>query len=76
MPSFLDLSGQRFGHLTVIGRVMSCLVRNPRRVYWLCRCDCGRLTQVRSDNLVHGITLTCGLPYRHWGWYRNSVTLK
>ena len=60
MPKFLDLSDQRFGKLAVIGRVLSCLVRNPRRVYWLCRCDCGRLAQVRSDSLLDKTTQSCG----------------
>lgn len=74
MPKFLDLTGQKFGQLRVVGRIMPCLVRNPRRVYWLCRCDCGRLVDVRSDSLLLGKTVTCGLPYRHWYWQHSSAT--
>ena len=44
-----DMKGQKFGSLTVIQR-------SPRRnakqqVYWICRCDCGRLLVVRGDLL-------------------------
>lgn len=39
MGRFKDILGQRFGRLTVIERTNH---RNNGRVYWLCRCDCGK----------------------------------
>lgn len=51
-----DLTGQRFGRLTVLadaGRI-------DGRVLWLCRCDCGKETTVRSSNLVKGRVTSCG----------------
>ena len=35
---FQDLTGQKFGHLTVIKRDID---RGYGTVYWLCKCDCG-----------------------------------
>lgn len=60
MPSLVNLTGKTFGRLTVIRRATIDEVPNPRRVYWLCRCDCGKLAVIRSDNLVTGYTRSCG----------------
>lgn len=48
---FVDLTGEKFGKLTVVGRVKSM---------WLCKCDCGRQCEVRSDSLKNGNTKSCG----------------
>lgn len=53
-----DLTGQRFGRLTVIE-----LAPKPWRGAssdWLCRCDCGAETIGCSGSLVRGITRSCG----------------
>lgn len=52
-----DLTGQRFGLLTVLKRVM---VENPHRKHWLCLCECGNLNCVTTGNLIHGKTNSCG----------------
>lgn len=53
----LDLTGQRFGRLTVV----ECCGRSKdgQKVY-LCRCDCGTEKKVRSGNLRNGNTQSCG----------------
>ncbi len=39
MGKFIDLTGQRFGRLVVVG----CADRDNRgRAKWRCRCDCGK----------------------------------
>ena len=44
-----DISGQRFGRLTVVDFVDFA----PNRVSrWLCRCDCGNTKVIRKSNLV------------------------
>ena len=53
---FVDLTGQRFGRLTVIKRVEN----NGKKVMWLCRCDCGNETTVFSGYLRKGDTKSCG----------------
>lgn len=52
----LDLTGQEFGRLTVMGESDE---RNGRR-YWLCKCGCGKEVEVRQDNLTTGRTEGCG----------------
>ena len=51
-----DLTGQRFGRLTVIKRAEN----RGKNVYWLCKCDCGTIKEVVSRNLIHGCTQSCG----------------
>ena len=57
MSHMIDLTGQRFGQLTV-------LARSPRRdihgrAYWVCRCDCGKEKVVRGDRLRGGTIESC-----------------
>lgn len=52
-----DLSGQRFGRLTVIKRVEN---DKPYGSKWLCKCDCGNEITVLSNNLQRGNTRSCG----------------
>lgn len=63
-----DLTGQKFGRLTVVGRDMERdgkeFKQGKRRgnVHWLCRCDCGneRLSSVVGWQLKSGKTKSCG----------------
>ena len=52
----LDLTGQRYGHLTVLGPAENVGTRTA----WRCLCDCGQETVVRSSHLRGGHTKTCG----------------
>ena len=52
----LDLFGQRFNHLVVIGKAET----RYRKLHWLCRCDCGNMTIVSSSGLKTGHTQSCG----------------
>lgn len=53
-----DLTGKRFGRLTVLQR--SETKSKSRKVIWKCVCDCGRKTNVLSDRLLNGTTKSCG----------------
>lgn len=55
MPPLNDLIGQTFTRLTVIGRDVT-----KKGVYWLCRCECGKVVSVRAYNLTSGSTKSCG----------------
>jgi hypothetical protein len=65
-----DLTGQRYGRLTVIAfagtKPVSAKHPDRRRAYWLCRCDCSDKTEVvvRADSL--GITQSCGCLQREF----------
>ena len=55
MPKLRDLTGQRFGRLTVMERADT-----RGRVAWLCKCDCGNEIITRGDNLTGGGSISCG----------------
>lgn len=50
MTKLIDLTGQKFGRLTVIERDIS--VPKEKGVYWRCECDCGNYKSVKSGNLT------------------------
>lgn len=52
-----DLTGQRFGHLTVLG---STEKRENGYVVWRCACDCGRETLADTKRLKRGMATDCG----------------
>lgn len=54
----IDLLNQRFGLLTVIEDIGER--DNYGQAIWLCKCDCGNLTKVRSKDLRSGNTRSCG----------------
>ena len=56
MSQLIDLSGQRFGSLTVLYRDPS----ETRYGKWICLCDCGNQSSVYSSNLRRGTTVSCG----------------
>src|SRR3990167_6697960 len=51
-----DLTGHRFGHLTVERLVNPALGHR----HWRCRCACGRTSDVYHSALVQGKRTTCG----------------
>ncbi len=53
-----DLSGERFGRLTVMYRVTG--KNRSQKAVWHCRCDCGNETDVYAGNLLDGRTVSCG----------------
>lgn len=60
MPNKLvDLTGQRFGRLTVVGRAPEN--DKSRKALWNCACACGRTAMaVRGFDLRMGNTTSCG----------------
>ena len=51
-----DLTGQRFGRLTVIERAETTHISTK----WKCKCDCGNECTVIAQNLKRGHTISCG----------------
>ena len=60
MSKLKDLTGQRFGKLTVIDRSEN---DNWGKSRWLCACDCGGRKVVNSRELNRGDTTSCGCNY-------------
>lgn len=52
-----DLTGQKFGYLTVLERTNNKTKTNIR---WKCKCECGNITEVTGADLVCGKTKSCG----------------
>nr|DAR15148.1 MAG TPA: restriction alleviation protein [Caudoviricetes sp.] len=59
MPAFKNIQGERFGRLTVLYRDKRHFGRGDH-TYWVCRCDCGKITRVRPDALKSGAVVSCG----------------
>lgn len=59
MSKMIDLTGQRFGRLTVLSRDIS-----KKRTSWLCRCDCGNCVSAQSYHLRSGATQSCGCLHK------------
>ena len=60
-----DLSGQRFGRLTVIPDTFARVQSGKRRATtWDCLCDCGNVTTVHKKNLETGNTSSCGCKFK------------
>jgi hypothetical protein len=56
----IDLTGQKFGRLTVIERVKKPEHLKGKKTYWLCRCDCGKENIVTRSDLRSKKTSSCG----------------
>lgn len=54
-----DLTGERFGKLTVIRKSPRHQRRRGATTTWECRCDCGGLHDASRTNLRHGHTTRC-----------------
>ena len=61
---FHDLTGMRFGKLTVINFVSQ---KSGGPSLWNCRCDCGNMTQQYGPNLRRGLVVSCGCVRRESG---------
>ena len=57
MSKLIDLTGKRFGKLTVLSRAENSKANTAK---WLCRCDCGNTCIVYGSSLRRGQTQSCG----------------
>jgi hypothetical protein len=56
MPRMIDMTGWKFGELTVLLRAAS----TSKQIKWLCRCSCGNVVAVQGGNLRSGHSKSCG----------------
>jgi len=60
MRKITDLTGEKFGNLTVLN-----LIKDKNNLSkWSCKCDCGQTTEVFPGNLVAGNVKSCGCLQR------------
>lgn len=50
--------GDKFNSLTIIKESTRRAANGGK--YWICRCDCGNIKEIRADHLKSGHTKTCG----------------
>jgi len=56
-----DLSGQKFGSLTVLNQSKTANQKNTgKHIFWLCQCVCGIKKVIRGDSLKNGEVVSCG----------------
>jgi hypothetical protein len=55
MKQSADLTGQKYGRLTIIEKAQT-----EGRAKYVCKCDCGTMVVVQSSNLKNGHTTSCG----------------
>ena len=61
MGKFQDLTGFKFGRLTVISRAKDRIEPSGKhRIMWYCRCDCGNEKIVCGESLRDGRSTSCG----------------
>jgi hypothetical protein len=62
MREMLDLSGERYGRLTVLPVMERRFNQKGTRTYpyWLCKCDCGKEKFIAAHCLRSGKTVSCG----------------
>lgn len=53
----IDLTGRKFGRLTVIERGQTSKAGMPR---WICQCECGNIRLVQGEQLRGGRSQSCG----------------
>lgn len=59
MTKRLDLTGKKFGRLTVLG-IDEEKTKEKGKAYWFCKCDCGNVVTVKGQSLTIGDTKSCG----------------
>lgn len=69
MGKFTDLTGQKFGRLTVVKQMPN---NASNKVVWLCKCDCGNNAIVIGSRLHTGKTKSCGCLTREKTIERNT----
>ena len=69
--AFIDLTGNKYGRLTVIKRVEN----QGNKSMWQCLCDCGNVKNVRADSLKNGNIKSCGCLLREETGRRNFKDL-
>lgn len=61
MGRAIDITGQKFGRLTVL---FLCKERNNRSRIWCCLCECGKNVRVPTGALQRGSYTSCGCQRR------------
>lgn len=64
-----DITGEKYGKLTVLGRDYT---KGTKMAYWVCECDCGEIISARGTRLKDGTTNSCGCDKNRYTNYNVS----
>lgn len=67
--------GQKFGRLTIIERDLSKKIGYGNDVYWICQCECGNKTSVRTTDLKANCIISYGCYRTDLLKQRNTLDL-
>ena len=65
MPAFIDIANKKYNMLTALYKTGR--QTENKQYYWMCKCDCGNLTEVRGGNIRTGRTKSCGCLNKRTG---------
>lgn len=71
-----DLTGRRFGRLTVIERTAKPEFYSRTGAWWMCQCDCGAMKAVDRKSLINSNTNSCGCLRSELATQRNRKRSK
>lgn len=54
----IDIRGKRFGRLSV--KYLARTTSSNGNARWICKCRCGKVVEVDSQNIRNGLTRSCG----------------
>jgi hypothetical protein len=78
MPASIDITSQKYNMLTALYKTGR--QTENKQYYWMCRCDCGTLTEVRVGNIRTGRTKSCGCLNKRTGQdspnFKHGLALK
>lgn len=73
MKKFIDLTGQKFNKLLVIG--LEKYIKKGKST-WLCKCDCGNKIITQGGNLKNNNTKSCGCLKKENGYKIGKSNIK
>lgn len=69
MGKVIDISGMKYGRLTVI----EFSEMRKGKSFWLCRCDCGNSSVIVGNNLKNGHSESCGCKRLEDKTFRKTI---
>lgn len=70
MSKPMDLIGQRFGKLLVVG--LGSPTKSGQKT-WLCNCSCGSAKEIRHGDLMNGKSSSCGCSHKEMLQNRSRI---
>ena len=66
MQKIIDISGNRYNKLVVLGFDHKEKIGTKNRTYWKCQCDCGNIVVIRKDGFIYPYSKikSCGCWHR------------